>query len=94
MEIGYNFAGIAGHAESIHGAVGVQSGLLDEGKGSLARLTACWDGSAQGAHHTYMTRWDANAQDLNLALQNLANAIHEAGANMATTEATNTAMFF
>lgn len=92
--ITYNFAGIEGHATAIHGAVGIQAGLLDEGKGSLARLAGAWQGDAQGAYNTLMMRWDQTSSELNLALQNLAQAIHEAGATMGQTEAANTARFF
>ncbi|MGV0810695.1 WXG100 family type VII secretion target [Mycolicibacterium boenickei] len=89
----YQFAGIEGSAGDIQGAVGQTNALLDEGKASLATLAEVWGGEGSTAYQAVQTRWDNNAQELNLALQNLAQAISEAGSTMATTEAGVTGLF-
>lgn len=89
----WNFAGIEGGAGEIHGSVGTTAGLLDEGKGSLASLAAVWGGSGSDSYQQVQTRWDSTANELNSALQNLAQTISEAGSTMAQTEAGVTGMF-
>ncbi len=89
----WNFAGIEGGAGEIQGAVGTTAGLLDEGKGSLAALAAAWGGSGSEAYQAVQTRWDSTANELNTALQNLAQTISEAGQTMSQTEAGVTGMF-
>jgi early secretory antigenic target protein ESAT-6 len=89
----YNFAGIEGGAGEIQGAVATTAGLLDEGKGSLATLQSVWQGQGQGAYEQVQMRWDATSAELNDALQKLAQAISEAGMNMASTESGVTGMF-
>lgn len=78
----YNFAGIAGGAGDIHGAVSTTQGLLDEGKASLAKLAAVWGGGGSEAYQAVQQRWDNTALELNSALQNLAQAVGEAGDHM------------
>ena len=89
----YDFASIEGGAGEIQGAVATTNGLLDEGKGSLAALQSVWSGSAEGAYTQVQMRWDATSAELNDALQKLAQAISEAGQQMASTEAGITGMF-
>jgi early secretory antigenic target protein ESAT-6 len=89
----YNFAGIEGGAGEISGAVATTNGLLDEGKGSLATLQSVWGGGGSEAYQQVQMRWDATSADLNDALQKLAQAISEAGQQMASTEAGVTGMF-
>ncbi|MET0455613.1 MAG: WXG100 family type VII secretion target [Mycobacterium sp.] len=89
----WNFAGIEGGASEIHGAVGTTAGLLDEGKGSLAALGAVWGGTGSEAYQAVQMRWDTTSNELNSALQNLAQTISESGATMAQTEAGVTGMF-
>ncbi|MEV0671257.1 MULTISPECIES: WXG100 family type VII secretion target [unclassified Mycobacterium] len=89
----WNFAGIEGGAGEIQGAVGTTAGLLDEGKGSLATLASAWGGSGSEAYQAVQTRWDSTANELNQALQNLAQTISEAGQTMAQTEAGVSGMF-
>ncbi|MBP2455106.1 WXG100 family type VII secretion target [Mycolicibacterium lutetiense] len=89
----WNFAGIEGGASEIQGAVGTTAGLLDEGKGSLATLSSAWGGSGSEAYQAVQTRWDSTSNELNTALQNLAQTISEAGQTMAQTEAGVSGMF-
>lgn len=89
----WNFAGIEGGAGEINGAVGTTAGLLDEGKASLGALGAVWGGSGSEAYQAVQMRWDSTSAELNSALQNLAQAISEASATMAQTEAGVTGMF-
>ena len=89
----WNFAGIEGGASEIHGAVSTTAGLLDEGKGSLATLSSAWGGSGSDAYQAVQTRWDNTSNELNTALQNLAQTISEAGQTMAQTEAGVSGMF-
>lgn len=89
----WNFAGIEGGAGEIHAAVGTTAGLLDEGKASLGALASAWGGSGSEAYQAVQMRWDSTAAELNAALQNLAQTVSEAGANMAQTEAGVTGMF-
>ena len=89
----WNFAGIEGGASEIQGAVGTTAGLLDEGKGSLATLSSAWGGSGSEAYQAVQTRWDSTSNELNTALQNLAQTISEAGQTMAQTVAGVSGMF-
>ncbi|ABK75559.1 MULTISPECIES: WXG100 family type VII secretion target [Mycolicibacterium] len=89
----WNFAGIEGGASEIHGAVSTTAGLLDEGKASLTTLASAWGGTGSEAYQAVQARWDSTSNELNLALQNLAQTISEAGQTMAQTEAGVTGMF-
>jgi len=89
----WNFGGIEGGASDIQGAVSTTHGLLDEGKGSLAKLAAVWGGGGSEAYQAVQQRWDNTSNELNSALQNLAHAISEAGQNMSQTEQGVTGMF-
>ncbi|WP_029110526.1 WXG100 family type VII secretion target [Mycobacterium sp. URHD0025] len=91
--IGYNFAGIAADAADLGAASSQMNSLLDEGKGSMTTLQSMWDGSGQASWLALQTRWDANAAELNAALTDLGRAIEEAGAQMASTEASVTSRF-
>ena len=89
----WNFAGIEGGVGEIQGAVSTTHGLLDEGKGSLASLASVWGGSGSEAYQAVQTRWDNTSNELNSALQNLAQTISEASSTIAQTEAGVTGMF-
>ncbi len=86
-QINYEFGAIEAGAGEIHAAVGRTAGLLDEGQGSLARLQSAWVGDGSMSYQAVQQRWDANSTELNLALQNLAQAISNAGSTMGSTEA-------
>lgn len=92
-EMQYNFAGIEAASSAIQGNVTSIHSLLDEGKSSLTKLAAAWGGSGSDAYQGVQQKWDATAQELNTALQNLARAIGEAGQAMASTEGNVTGMF-
>ncbi|MDT5080060.1 MAG: 6 kDa early secretory antigenic target [Mycobacterium sp.] len=89
----WNFAGIEGGSSEIQGSVATTAGLLDEGKGSLASLGAVWGGSGSEAYQAVQQRWDSTSNELNQALQNLAQTISESGSTMSQTEAGVTGMF-
>ena len=89
----WNFAGIEGGAGEIQASVATTAGLLDEGKGSLGRLAAVWQGAGSDSYAAVQQRWDSTAAELNSALQNLAQTISEAGQTMGQTEAGVTGMF-
>ena len=89
----WNFAGIEGGSSDILGAVSTTHSLLDEGKGSLASLAAVWGGGGSEAYQAVQQRWDNTSNELNSALQNLAQTISEAGQTMGQTEAGVTGMF-
>ncbi len=84
--INYNFGAIEAASAEVHGAVGRTAGLLDEGQGSLARLQGAWEGTGSMAYQSVQQRWDSNSQELNLALQNLGQAVSNAGSTMGTAE--------
>lgn len=92
-EQSWNFAGIETGASSIQGSVSTTQGLLDEGKQSLARLSAAWGGSGSEAYQAVQRRWDTTSAELNTALQSLAARISEASQAMASTEQGVTGMF-
>jgi early secretory antigenic target protein ESAT-6 len=73
--------------------VSTTQGLLDEGKASLAKLAAVWGGSGSEAYQAVQQRWDNTAMELNNALQNLAQAVGEAGEHMQHTEGGVTGLF-
>ena len=93
MALDYNFAGIDNNAGEIMGAVGRTEGLLQEGQGSLARLSAVWGGTASDAYVAVQNRWDSSSNELNMALKSLANAIAQAGHDMGATEMRNQGKF-
>jgi 6 kDa early secretory antigenic target len=81
-EMVYNFGGIEGGAGELDGAVGQTAGLLEEGRGSLSRLAGQWEGDASMSWQEAQNRWDTNANELNLALQNLAATVRDSGQHM------------
>jgi len=85
-QINYEFGAIEAGAGEIHAAVGRTNGLLDEGQGSLARLQGAWVGDGSMSYQAVQQRWDANSAELNLALQQLAQAVSNAGTTMGGTE--------
>ncbi|OBI21798.1 hypothetical protein A5714_06865 [Mycobacterium sp. E2462] len=89
----WNFAGIEAGAGQIHGAVQTTQGLLDEGRSSLAKLSAAWGGSGSEAYHAVQQNWNTASDHLNEALKNLADRISEASQAMAQTESGVTGMF-
>jgi early secretory antigenic target protein ESAT-6 len=92
-QIDYNFGAIEAGAGEIDAAVGRTAGLLDEGKGSLARLQGAWQGEGSDSYQATQMRWDNNSAELNAALQSLAHAIRNAGTTMGSTEQNVTGMF-
>ena len=92
-EQAWNFTGIEAGSGAIQGAVSTTSGLLDEGKASLAKLSEAWGGSGSEAYQAVQQNWDNTSAELNSALQNLASTISESSATMAQTEAGVTGMF-
>lgn len=89
----WNFAGIEAGSSAIRGAVSTTQGLLDEGKASLAKLSAAWGGTGSDAYRGVQQRWDNASGELNASLQSLAIRIGEAGQTMAQTESGVTGMF-
>ena len=81
-EMVYNFGGIDAGSGELDGAVGQTAGLLEEGRGSLARLAGQWEGDASMSWQEAQNRWDTNANELNLALQNLAATVRDSGQHM------------
>jgi 6 kDa early secretory antigenic target len=78
----YNFQGIEGGAGELDTSVARTEALLVEGKESLVRLAAQWESDASMSWQAAQNRWDANALELNLALQSLSTTIRDAGINM------------
>jgi early secretory antigenic target protein ESAT-6 len=89
----WNFAAIEGGVGELQGSVATTAGLLDEGKGSLAALSAAWGGSGSEAYQGVQMRWDEASLELNNALQNLAQTCSEASASMMTTERSAEGLF-
>ncbi len=85
-QINYEFGAIEAGAGEIHASVGRTNGLLDEGQGSLARLQGAWVVDGSMSYQAVQQRWDSNSTELNLALQQLAQAVSNAGSTMGTTE--------
>lgn len=92
-EQSWNFTGIEAGSGAIQGAVTTTSGLLDEGKASLAKLAEAWGGTGSDAYQAVQQNWDATSAELNSALQSLSGRISEAGQTMAQTESGVTGMF-
>ncbi|ORB70458.1 WXG100 family type VII secretion target [Mycobacterium scrofulaceum] len=92
-EQSWNFGGIEAGAGAIAGAVNTTQGLLDEGKSSLAKLSAAWGGSGSEAYQAVQQRWDETSTELNASLQSLSQRISEASQTMAQTESGVTGMF-
>ncbi|MCH9669795.1 MAG: WXG100 family type VII secretion target [Actinomycetia bacterium] len=85
-QIEYNFAGIESGAGELQSAVVRTLGLLEEGKGSLARLQGAWIGDGSMSYQAVQQRWDNNSAELNQALQSLGHAVSNSGSTMGTTE--------
>ncbi len=92
-EQSWNFAGIESGASTIQGSVQTTSGLLDEGKGSLAKLAEAWGGSGSEAYQAVQRNWDSTSSELNTALQSLSGKITDAGQAMSSTESGVKGMF-
>jgi len=83
----WNFAAIEAAAGEVSGYAAAVHGLLDEGTASLGRLQAEWQGTGQSSYEAVQMKWNSASEELNAALQNLAQTIAEAGQTMATAEA-------
>ena len=81
-EMVYNFGAIDGASGELDGAVAQTAGLLEEGRGSLARLAGQWEGEASMSWQEAQNRWDTNSAELNQALQSLAAAVRDGGEYM------------
>ena len=63
----------------INGQIATIQGLLDQGGQAVRKLAAVWGGSGSDAYQVVQQRWDANADELNAALQDLSTKISDAG---------------
>lgn len=82
----WHFGGIAASADGIR-KIGVSvSAEQSQIKGNLTTLASIWGGSSSETYQALQMRWDNKSQTVNEALNNLANAIDQAGADMASTE--------
>jgi len=86
MEQFWNFPAIEACAGEVHGYSGAVAGLLEEGAGSLVRLSGAWGGTASGQYQQIQTKWNNASDELNAALQNLGQTISEAGQSMLHTD--------
>ncbi|WP_079636349.1 WXG100 family type VII secretion target, partial [Mycobacteroides abscessus] len=78
----WHFAGISQSADGIR-KVGVSvSAEQSQIKGNLATLASIWGGAGSEAYQALQMRWDGKSQTVNEALNNLANAIDQAQADM------------
>jgi uncharacterized protein YukE len=72
----YNFGEIVVAADAIQASAESIDRLLDEGKGSLARLSAIWGDSESAAYMAIVQRWDVNAGRLRDSLGGMLRALH------------------
>jgi early secretory antigenic target protein ESAT-6 len=84
--INYNFAGIESDSAEIASAVNRVNGLMSEGHSALNSLQAAWMGTGSDSYQVMQQRWNQNSEELNLALQNLGQAVANAGHDMGGTE--------
>lgn len=82
----WDFAAIQNAASQINGSVSSIHSLLDEGKGSLKRLSEVWGGEGSESYKAVQSRWDATSLELNNSLQNLAGLVNTAVQSMQDTE--------
>lgn len=85
--IEYKFANIEADAGEIAGQVGKVNGLLAEGQGALNRLQSVWTGEGLMSYEAVQTRWNQTSEELNLALQNLGQALSTTSGDMSTADA-------
>ena len=89
----WNFAQIAGASSALTGEVNTTESLLDEGKGSLAKLAAVWGGQGSEQYQAVQQRWQASTDKINTALAQLASAVQNSGDAMQSTEQGVSGMF-
>ncbi|SDM10991.1 WXG100 family type VII secretion target [Corynebacterium mycetoides] len=75
MTIKYEFGQLAGAAEDLRGSAAQINRMLDELKSGLAPMVATWTGDAAEAYNEHQRKWDAAAEDLNVILNNVAQAV-------------------
>lgn len=75
----WNFASVEAGSGDIMNSVTAISRLLAEGKDSLDDLAAVWGGTTSLAYQQVQMRWDAASDELNAAVQELANATEQSG---------------
>lgn len=93
MEQRWNFAAIASGAMDVQGSVVATRGLLEDGEAALKMLAEVWGGSTSESYQAVQNKWNSLSNELNLALEDLARKIDEAGLTMGHTEMVNQARF-
>lgn len=89
----WNFTAIQAGADEIRASATRVHALLDEGKASLAKLSAVWGGSGSEAYRALQTKWDQEATRLTNAQDKLGAQCARCAEEMHTTETQVTSLF-
>lgn len=82
----WDFNTIAHSSEGVRGSVVTTQGLLADGDSALKMLAGVWGGASSAAYQQMQNKWNQASEELNLALNDLAVKIAEAGSSMGSTE--------
>ncbi|QPK83574.1 WXG100 family type VII secretion target [Corynebacterium qintianiae] len=75
MTIKYEFGQLAGAAGDLRASVAQINRMLDDLKSGLQPMVSTWTGDAAEAYNAHQQKWDAAADDLNVILNNVAEAV-------------------
>ncbi|PIE26374.1 MAG: WXG100 family type VII secretion target [Micrococcales bacterium] len=92
-QVGVNFASLAGTQSHIASTVGHMNTQLEDLRAYLRPMVSTWEGAASQAYQLQQAKWDAAVRELNLILQQIAQATANANDGFQRTEQTNAARF-
>ncbi|OHV03533.1 WXG100 family type VII secretion target [Mycobacterium talmoniae] len=82
----WNFGVIEAEATSITKIGGLVHAECDSARQQLTQLANLWGGTGSDLWKNQQTRWDTKVANVNDAVVQLANAVHEANLHMQRTE--------
>ena len=85
--IKYNHAGIDTASMEIAASSKAMNGQLDALKGALRDIESRWEGAGSAAYLAQKAKWDQSAEDLNLVLAQISQAVSQGNQDMSSTDA-------
>ena len=85
--IKYNHAGIDTASMEIATSSKTMNGQLDDLKAALRDIESRWEGAGFAAYLAQKVKWDASAQDLNMVLAQISQAVSQGNQDMSSTDA-------
>lgn len=82
----YNAAGIDTASAEIATSSKAMNGQLDDLKAALRDIESRWEGAGSASYLAHKAKWDQSAQDLNMVLAQVAQAVQQGNEAMTHTD--------